>query len=212
MRAYLTTVFACLILFAIGSEVHAQADSTKTKRSFASRIFQPSLDVGYLHPNSGLLGGAMTTRTSLEYRIRNNNDLFVRLGYDTYGSRYKLPVSTSTTNTIEGTVNVQDVFLAPGYRFGDRTFRITISLMPGMKFYEFPVATVEGQSIALSNKSRRIFTSSVMSSLEFYFDEKSALTLSLFQNQVWEKTDFWTDGGGAYGISLGFITSLVSDD
>ncbi|GAB4417412.1 MAG: hypothetical protein OHK0039_27720 [Bacteroidia bacterium] len=56
---------------------------------------------------------------------------------------------------------------------------------------------------------RSLFTTSFLTVVEYYFDEKSALTLSLFQNQVWRKVDFWQDGGAAWGFSLGFITSLL---
>lgn len=48
-----------------------------------------------------------------------------------------------------------------------------------------------------------------MTAIEYYFDEKSAFTFTLFQNQVWDKVDFWEDKGSAYGFSIGFITSLM---
>ena len=83
------------------------------------------------------------------------------------------------------------------------------SFMPGVKLYEFPTASIDGQVIQISQEEKVLFTSSILSTLEYYFDEKSAVTLSIFQNQVWENVDFWEDGRSAYGLSLGFITSLL---
>ena len=198
---------ALLIFIFLHSPCLAQQDSTAT--GWASRIFLPSLDVGYLVPNSDLLEGSLKITTSVEYRIRNNNDFFIRLTYDTYSARYRLSDSNNTTNTIEGTVQFQDLFLSPGYRFGDKDFRLMLTFMPGLKFYEFPTASQNGSQIIISQRSEMIFTTSFLASFELYFDQKSAFTLSLFQNQVWRDVDFWADGRAAYGISLGFITSLL---
>lgn len=181
----------------------------RPSNGFLSRIFLPSIDIGYQVPNTDLLEGATRFGTSIEYRIKNNNDFFVRLNYDTYGARYRLSAINSTSNTIEGTVQFSDVLLAPGYRLGDDTYRLMFSLMPGIKLYEFPSATLNGQLISVQQESKTLFTSSVLVTLEYYFDEKSALTLSIFHNQVWKEVDFWVGGRSAIGFSIGFITSLI---
>ncbi len=187
----------------------AQQESTNDYSTFFSRIFLPSVDIGYQIPNSDLIEGSVRVATSIEYRIRNNNDFFIRLNYDTYGVPYQLGADNTTSNTIEGTVQVSDVFLAPGYRLGDNTFRLMFSLMPGIKFYEYPIASLNVASVQVSQKGKSLFTTSVLTTLEYYFDEKSALTFSIYQNQVWRKIDFWEDGRSAVGFSLGFITSLL---
>ena len=197
------TILKIIVFFAGIRTVQAQ-DSTEVER----RIFLPSIDMGYIHPTTDVLKGTLITRTSLEYRFNNNNDFFIRLNYNTYGSRYQLQSLNNLSNTIEGTVKISDVFLSPGYRFGDQKYRLMFALMPGIKFYEYPTANVNGQQIEISQKGKSTFTSSLLSTLEYYFDEKSAFTLSLFQNQVWSKRDFWENGTAAYGASLGFITSL----
>jgi len=187
----------------------AQSDSTKSENGFLGRIFLPSLEVGFQTHAAAALEGSFTAKTSLEYRFRNNNDFFLRLAYDTYSSRYQLDNLNSTTNTLQGTVQFSDFLFGPGYRFGDETFRLVVGVMGGIKTYEFPTASLEGSTITVIQEGKSLFTSSVLVVLEYYFDSKSALTLTLDQNQVWRRIDFWEERGGAYGISLGFITSLL---
>ena len=69
-----------------------------------------------------------------------------------------------------------------------------IAIMPGIKFYEYPVASFDNQTVQLSQDGRRLFTTSFLTTLEYYFDEKSALALSIYQNQVWKEVDFWSEG------------------
>ncbi len=184
-------------------------DAESSTQSFWKRIFLPSIDAGYQVPNSDLIGGSVRIGTSIEYRIKNNNDFFLRLNYDTYGAKYTLANDNSTTNTIQGTVQFTDFVMGPGYRIGDQTYRITLAAMPGIKLYEFPTAELNGQQITVNSEAKSIFTTIFLSTLEYYVDEKSALTFSLYHNQVWRKIDFWENGGSAVGFSIGFITSLL---
>jgi hypothetical protein len=201
---YLIYTLLCLLA---GNRAAAQADSTAN--GFWSRIFLPSIELGYQVPTSSLISPSLRFGTSVEYRFRNNNDFFVRLNYDTYGARYRLETNNATTNSIEGTVQFTDVTVSPGYRFGDNTFRFVFCAMPGLKLYDFPTASINGQQVVVRLDGKRIFTTSALAAVEYYLDEKSALTFSVFQNQVWQQVDFWRDGGSAYGFSVGFITSLL---
>ncbi len=186
-----------------------QSETDTTLNKIAQRIFLPSFDIGFQFPNSDLIGNSLVAKTSIEYRFRNNDDFFVRLSLDTYGAQYNLREVNNTTNNIEGTVQFSDFLIAPGYRFGDESFRILLSAMSGIKTYNFPTASLTGTTITIRQKSRSIFTSTFLIAGELYFDQKSAITLSLHYNQVWKNIDFWEDGGAAYGISIGFITSLL---
>ncbi|MEO1053415.1 MAG: hypothetical protein AAFX87_22465 [Bacteroidota bacterium] len=197
-----------LFLF-ISCNAAAQDDTENTKNNFWGRIFLPSIDAGYQVSNSDLIGGSVRIGTSIEYRVRNNNDFFIRLNYDTYGASYTLANNNSTTNTIEGTVQFTDIVAGPGYRLGDNTFRLMFAVMPGIKLYDFPTATLDGQNITINSKSESIFTTILLSTVEYYVDSKSALTFSLYQNQVWNEVDFWVGGRSAVGFSIGFITSLL---
>ena len=188
---------------------NAQKNSGQVSDNFWSRIFLPSIDIGYQVPNSELISGAVKIGTSIEYRVKNNNDFFIRVNYDTYNSRYTLANNNNTTNTLEGTVQFSDLLIGPGYRLGDNTFRLMFAFMPGIKLYEFPTATVNGQQVIVSQDAKSTFTTLALSTLEYYIDEKSALTFSLYQNQVWNGVDFWQDGRSAIGFSIGFITSLL---
>ena len=199
--------FICLLMWA-GLAI-GQGNSQDSTSSFWSRIFLPSIDAGYQVPNSDLIDGSVRIGTSIEYRIQNNNDFFVRLNYDTYAAKYILGSANGLTNTIEGTVQFTDVVFGPGYRFGDQTFRLMVAAMPGIKLYEFPSATLDGQQVTVNSEAKSIFTTIFLTTLEYYVDEKSALTFSVYQNQVWNKVDFWENGGSAIGFSIGFITSLL---
>ncbi len=201
----LCIVAICLLSF---SSI-AQEKTDTTSKEFLSRIFLPSLDLGYQFPNSDLVSGSVRFSASIEYRFRNNNDFFLRLTYDTYGVNYDISDASSLFNTIEGNVQMTDIFLAPGYRFGGKKFRVMVSPMPGIKLYQVPTVNITGQDIDIEQESKSIFTTSILTTLEYYFDEKTAVTLSLYQNQVWKSVDYWEDGRWTLGFSVGFITSII---
>ncbi len=199
-----------LIVVGIGLSSYSIAQlNAEQEESIWSNIFLPSIEVGYQFPNSSLIESSLRIGTSIEYRIRNNNDFFIRLNYDTYNSRYRLVSNQEITNTISGTVQFTDLMIAPGYRFGDNTLRLMVSAMPGVRFYEFPEAFVDQNQIIIEQRSKSIFCTMILSTLEYYLDEKSAITFSVFHNQVWKSNDFWKDGRSATGFSVGFITSLL---
>ncbi|GAB4417415.1 MAG: hypothetical protein OHK0039_27730 [Bacteroidia bacterium] len=138
-------------LWLLSGYVPALVQTDSTGHAFWSRIFLPSIEVGYQVSNSSLIGGSLRFGTSIEYRIRNNNDFFIRLNYDTYGARYQLDADNTTTNSIEGKVQFTDILLAPGYRFGDNTFRFVVSAMPGVKLYDFrPLPSTASKSSCTS--------------------------------------------------------------
>lgn len=201
--------YSCLILCLLFASVSGQTETDTTFTKKASRIFLPSFDIGFQFPNSSLIGNSLVAKTSIEYRFRNNDDFFLRFSLDTYGAKYNLQQLNNTANNIEGTVQFNDYLIATGYRFGDQKFRLLLSPMAGIKTYDFPTAEINGSTIIIRQKSRSIFTSTFLVAGELYFDQKSAITLSVHYNQVWKNIDFWEDGGAAYRISIGFITSLL---
>ena len=196
-------------LLVVNYSTCAQESTVEKPDNFWSRIFLPSIDVGLQVPTSDLIGNSVRIGTSIEYRFRNNNDFFFRLNYDTYNASYQLANQNNTTNTIEGKVQFTDFASGFGYRFGDRTYRLMLAAIPGIKTYEFPTATVNGQQVIVRSEAKSVFTTIFLATLEYYIDEKSAVTFSLYHNQVYRETDFWVDGGAAFGFSIGFITSLL---
>ncbi len=176
-------LFAFLIAF-------SQSETDSTLNKIASQIFLPSFDIGFQFPNSSLIGNSMVVKTSVEYRFKNNDDFFLRLGLDTYGATYNLSEINNTTNNIEGTVQFNDFLVSPGYRFGGEGFRVLISPMFGIKTYEFPSGDFDGNTIVIRQQSRSIFTSTLLIAGELYFDQKSAITLNLHYNQVCRNIDF----------------------
>ena len=197
-----------LMAFFIVFQTISFAQSDTIDLSSGEQIFLPSLDFGYIYNASDFLSGSVIVKTSIEYRFRNNNDVFIRLNYDTHNADYELENISNLTNIIKGTVSFSDVLLGGGYRFGDATSRYFVMMQAGVRFYDYPQAFQDGIIINIENASRNIFTTRLTFGYEYYLNEKSAFTFDLFQNQVWKEEDFWTENGRSFGVALGFITSL----
>jgi len=180
----------------------------QSPEGYASRIFLPSIEIGYFNHGSELLGAGLITKTSLEYRFRNNNDFFLRINYDQHRADFQLEIINGTSNVIEGTASFTDALLGPGYRFGDRKLRAFVMFQAGLDFYNFPVARQSGTTINIEQGLDKVFCTRATLGFEYYFNEKAAFSVDFFQNQIWERKAFWPDRGDAWGISAGVITSL----
>ena len=201
MKSYGAILFLFFALIA-----HAQTDTIDL--SEGEKVFLPSLDYGYIFNPTDLLSGSVIIKTSIEYRWSNNNDVFIKLNYDSHKANYSLEDLNGLTNIVKGDVNFTDLLLGGGYRFGDATDRLLIMAQAGLKSYDFPEVSQEGNVFNIELASRNIFTTRFTIGYEFYLNDKSAFTLDLFLNRVWNNEDFWLDRGDSYGVSLGFITSL----
>lgn len=184
-----------------------QSDDEELEK-IGSQIFLPSVEIGYMFNHSDDLGGGFLTKTSLEYRIRNNNDLFFRLNYDKFDAEYNLNSDNNLTPVIKGTAVFSDILGGVGYREGDAKFRGFLLLQAGSRLYNFPVLVEEDDSIIIEQAQENIFTSRITVGAEYYLNEKSAFVLDVFHGQIWENRDWWSDSGMSYGASLGFITTL----
>ncbi|MEL6559072.1 MAG: hypothetical protein AAFQ94_12865 [Bacteroidota bacterium] len=181
---------------------------TTNEDSFGAQIFLPSIEIGYVGNSADELSGGVLVKTSIEYRVRNNNDIFFRINYDNSTADYTLDPVNAITNVIEGTASFNDLLLGAGYRFGDKKLRTFIMLQAGIKYYNFPEFTQTNSVISIAQGRNNAFSTRATIGFEYYFTEKSAFSLDLLQNQVWDKQDFWRESGSAYGFSVGFITSL----
>lgn len=201
MKKKLLLIF-CLLMALKG---FSQEDS----HGIGDKIFLPSLDLGYVHTNSKFLSDGLLIKTSLEFRLKNPSGFFFRLNYDTYNTSYEFNNVLDFSNVIKGTVAFSDLIAGVGYRWsiGDN-FRVFAILQPGVTFYDFPNAILDGNNILVSQDGKSIFTSRATLGLEYYINPKSALTFDIFQSQVWRKEDFWTSNQGAYGLAIGFVTAL----
>jgi hypothetical protein len=157
---------------------------------------------------SEILQGGVIVKTSIELRLRNNNDFFFRVNYDPYTSDYQVSDIDGTTNILNGEASFSDLLLGLGYRFGENKFRYFLMIQPGIKFYNVPVATQNANIVNVELDGRNIFTTRTTLGFEYYFNEKAAFSIDFFQNQVWRRVDFWPDRGDAYGFSVGVITAL----
>lgn len=198
----LLTGVACLWYFTLAGQEAAGDEN------FGSQIFLPSIEIGYVGNSADVLSGGVLVKTSLEYRVRNNNDLFFRLNYDNSTADYTLGSENALTNVIEGTASFNDLLFGTGYRFGDNKLRMFIMLQAGVKYYNFPEFVQTNSVISISQAKSNVFSTRATLGFEYYFTEKSAFSFDLLQNQVWDEKDFWNESGSAYGFSVGFITSL----
>ncbi len=200
-----------LILFLAASMVgFTQSDTQEEPRqTFGEQVFLPSIEIGYMHELADELGGGVLLKTSIEYRVRNNNDIFFRINYDTYNADYELDPENGITNVIKGTAHFTDLLFGAGYRFGDNKWRCFIMVQPGIKYYNFPEPVITNTAINIEQGKSRTFCTRATLGFEYYITEKSAISLDFLQGQVWDETAFWKDSGSAIGFSVGFITSLM---
>ena len=186
----------------------AQNAEEEDRPNIGGQIFLPSIEIGYLSNSANSLSGGVITKTSIEYRVRNNNDVFFRINYDNYNANYTLTSDNSLTNIITGTAAFTDLLFGAGYRFGDNQFRYFIMLQSGLKYYKFPEFVQNSTVINIEQRKRNIFSTRITLGLEYYINEKSAISFDLLQSQVWKERDFWSNSGSAIGFSIGFITAL----
>ena len=204
MNKYLTiTLFFFIPFFLL-----AQDQGNASEQKFGEQIFLPSIEIGYIENSAENLTGGILVKTSIEYRVRNNNDIFFRINYDTYSSDYVLNTENTLTDVIEGTAAFSDLLFGAGYRFGENKFRYFIMIQPGWTYYNFPELVINNTTINIEQGKKSIFSTRVTLGFEYYLTEKSAVSIDLLQSQVWEEKDFWEDSGSAFGFSVGFITSL----
>jgi len=203
MKTLSKITFLILFFFIDFYCIYAQ----ENENSFGRQIFLPSLEIGYIINNAEMLSGGLLVKTSIEYRYKNNNDLFLRLNYDNSDANYKMQTD-NFSNVLEGKARFSDLLLGFGYRFGDRKVRFFLLAQAGLKFYNFPTLEQNNNNFSLRDVSRDLWMSRITLGAEYYFDEKSAFTLEILQSSIWENKDFWQDKTGSWGIAVGFITSL----
>lgn len=178
-------------------------------QTFGDQIFLPAIDIGYMYHGSNQLLGGVIIKTSIEYRFRNNNDLFIRINYDTHNAEYTLDNLSTMTNVINGKTAFTDILLGAGYRFGAEKLQYFVMIQPGTRLYNYPNAIQNGNTITIEQSNNSIFTARTTLGLEYYFNAKAALSVDLFQSQVWKSKDFWDNqNGGALGFSIGITTAL----
>lgn len=207
MRTTTNTLILFFAFLLITVNSIAQVDST-SKKNWGNYIFIPSIEMGYLHHNAANLAGSLLIKTSLEYRFNDKNAAFFRLNYDTYNAQYKLTTTNKLTNILQGTAAFTDLLLGAGYRFGNEKLRFFVLAQSGIKFYDYPNALVDGTLVTIEQQNKISPVSRLSVGIEYYISPKSAFSIDLFYNQTWSSNYFWTDQGGAIGISIGFTTAL----
>ncbi len=178
------------------------------QQTFGEQIFLPAIDFGYMSHSSDQLSGGVIVKTSIEYRFRNNNDFFLRLNYDTHSAEYILDDLSTTTNIIKGKAAFTDILMGLGYRMGESKIRGVVMMQAGTRLFSYPNADQTGGTINIEQDNNSIFTTRTTLGLEYYFNPKAALSLDLFQSQIWGNRDFWISQGSAVGFSIGLITAL----
>lgn len=195
------------ILFIIFLFHHCVLAQEEEERKVGNQIFLPSVEIGYVGYNSDNLTGGILVKTSIEYRFRNNNDLFLRVNYDNRDAVYRLE-SSDFTNVLEGSVRFTDFLGGIGYRFGDKDVRVFILAQAGITTYDFPNLEVNNNSLSVTNEKDNLFITRATLGIEYYLAERTAISIEFLQSQVWENEDFWDDKTGSWGVSFGVIAAL----
>lgn len=178
-----------------------------------SKVFLPSLEMGYISYASRSLRPGLLIKTSVEYRFRLQNAAFFRLNFDNRDARYafdldQLPGLPSLTNVVEGTARFTDLIFGPGYRWGEKSVQLFGLVQYGMTFYTVPKADIHKNNILLRDEST---SSPILRStlgLEYYLDMNTAITLEFMHLLFFGDSDFWQSSPHAAGISIGVTTAF----
>lgn len=207
MPVFLRTFPALLFLLFLLPVTCLAQDDLPAEKQFGRYIFLPSVEVGYLHNRAPELSGGLLMKTSIEGRWRNNNDVFMRLNYDNSDAQYSV-VPTASLSAVEGKTRFSDALAGLGYRFGDSKWRMFLLAQVGFRFYNYPVFEQTSTGLLFKDIGGRATATRATLGFEYYFDEKSALTVEIMEAHVWNSVDFWQANGAAWGFSVGVITSL----
>ena len=188
---------------------HAFSQEKSTEKKAYGEFFSPTLEIGYVRNPSKSLSDGLMIKTSIEYRLKQVNDFFFRANYDTYDVKYNLENLNNLSNIVKGTAYFSDLMAGVGYRFGKQKNRFTLLVQPGVKFYDFPVATNENNIITINQAGKSLFVNRITAGYEYYINSKSAFTIDVFGNMVGKKVDFWNEKRGAFGLSIGFTTAIM---
>lgn len=201
--------FLAIIFYLISYLSMAQSKTDKILTYLGERVFSPSLEIGYINHGSSNINGSLMFKSSTEYRFQNNSDFFLRLNYDSYNSKYEIHSPQQLGNILKGSVNFSDLILGPGYRHGSQKNRFFVLTQSGIKFFSYPQALQNSNIIEINLERKRTFTGRITTGYEYYINDKSALTIEGFFGHTFNERYFWQDSRSAYGISLGFVTSIL---
>jgi hypothetical protein len=200
MKSFLkfaTLLVACFISFA----------SLAQDTGIRSKIFLPSLEIGYVGYSAKALSPGIMIKTAIEYRFKTQNAAFIRLNYDTRDAEFKI-VPNGLTNVIEGKLKFSDLVTGIGYRRGSKKVQFIGLLQGGISFYNVPSFETQNNVLLLRNTNKNTPVSRVTLGVEYYLDANSAITLEFFQSQVWGEDELWADSNSAWGVSLGVTATL----
>ena len=193
-----------VIVFQFPVKTFAQEDTTKT--TFLSKLYFP-FDFGYTISNQLTISNGGSVKTGIEYRLKNNNGLFVRFNFDNRNNNYKIS-EKSSTNIIEGEIKFNDYVLGLGYRIGKKKIKLFGLSQAGISMYNFP--SIIGVSTCFKIKENQASTSVFKTTLglEYYVAKNAALTIETVYILQTTNSTFWHKSLSTFGISIGLTTTL----
>jgi hypothetical protein len=197
-----------LTISCLGFTVSGFSQEGETTDEVYTQLFNTYFEVGYIFENTNALGNGLLFKTGFEYRPTSTNSYFIRLNYDTYDAIYDLQILQDISRPMSGDASFTDAILGVGYRWGNQKIRFLGLIQGGLKFYNYPTLIEEDNFRFISLDDRLNWMTRVTVGMEYYFDESFAFSIDLFQNQVWQRQDFWSDHAGAWGFTFGLIGSF----
>ena len=196
-------IFSCLTFFSFGQN---SIEVSKKESNSSSAVFLPALEIGYMNEQTRFLSGGLLMKTSIEYRTKKN--IFFKLNFDAASTRYNLDAIPGETNIIEGTTAMEDLLLGVGYRIGKNKVQWFLLNQMGVRFYDYPKINHGDGVISVLQENKSIGFNRFSVGIEYYLDDKMAVTLEGFSGSALHQKDFWEDKISSIGLTIGVTTAL----
>ena len=202
-KYFLLFIFSCLIFFSFGQNPN---DVFNKEIKSNPAIFLPALEIGYLKEQTRFLSGGLLMKTSVEVRTKKN--IFFKLNFDAASTRYNLDAVPDETNIIEGTTAMEDLLLGVGYRIGKNKVQWFLLNQVGIRFYDYPEINHDNDAISVLQKNKSTGFNRFSLGVEYYLDDKMAVTFEGFFGSTLQQKDFWEDKNSSLGLTIGVTTAL----
>ena len=137
-----------------------------------------------------------------------NSYIFFKLNFDAASIRYNLDAIPDETNIIEGTTAIEDLLLGVGYRIGKNKVQYFLLNQVGVRFYDYPKINHGDGVISVLQENKSIGFNRFSVGVEYYLNDKMAVTLEGFFGSTLQQKDFWENKNSSVGLTIGVTTAL----
>lgn len=176
------------------------------KDDVESRLYMPSLQIGYINNQSDQLSGGLFIQTSIEYKTKSG--LFFRANYDDFDTDYNVTFPESTVSSLKGKVSFSEFIGGLGYRLTRKKHNFLMTAQAGGRFYSFPILENNSGDFSIELDSREVLIGRYTLGYEYEIEEKTFLTAELFASHSWRSIDYWTSKPWASGFTVGITTTI----